>query len=284
VLWHAVLRPQPRNDFACIVRWLCPFPTSVRPLASQALPGFAVPEDDEALRFHSAIMANGERSKLSLRRNPKLPLDERMRDDERPPPRTLTTLPRTTSSHPMPFTEQGPYVLSRKSAFDVCGGRLGQGMQLIPCHVTLVTAFAVLAGCIHWRWEPPAAPPLTPPPRSFSHTRLFTRSRALSLFFSLPHSHSLFRTAPCAHPSHTCPFPYRYKDGLGARITPGLRAVGPDGEPMQPPPRVKRRPRLAEEVRDQGPVAVPQDVVHNRLHNRPGLCACTRHSLAQLHG
>jgi hypothetical protein len=57
---------------------------------------------------------------------------------------------------------------------------------------------------------------------------------------------------PRAHSPPPCTGPLlhwsRYKEGLGARITPGLRAVGPDGEPLQPPPRIKRRPRFAEEV------------------------------------
>ena len=97
----------PRNPFEVLAE----LPTQVIGflLAPVPLPGEEVPDDDEALQFHRAMLANGVQSKPALRRHPTLKLDERQRDAERAPPRTLTTLPRTTSSHPMPFREHAAF-------------------------------------------------------------------------------------------------------------------------------------------------------------------------------
>jgi hypothetical protein len=69
------------------------------------LPGVPHKEDDRMMEFERKLLATGEYSELVLARKAFMSLDERQRIGMRPPPRTYTTMPRTTSSHPMPFRE-----------------------------------------------------------------------------------------------------------------------------------------------------------------------------------
>lgn len=88
-------------------------------LTPTELPGMPHPEDDRAMEFERKMLANGEYSELTLARKAYASLDERQRVGVRPPPRTLATLPRSTSSHPMPYREQAKY-------------KQGMGSSLVP--------------------------------------------------------------------------------------------------------------------------------------------------------
>jgi hypothetical protein len=93
----------PGNPFQIMTDF--PLPVVMYLLTPIELPGVPHKEDDRMMEFERKLLASGEYSELVLARKAFMTLDERQRVGMRPPPRTYTTMPRTTSSHPMPFRE-----------------------------------------------------------------------------------------------------------------------------------------------------------------------------------
>ena len=112
----------PGNPFDIVAE----MPTSVVTflLTPADMPGIPHKEDDRMIAFERKMLANGELSELAVARKQFATLDERQRVGLRPPPRTLSTLPRTTSSAPVPSSELAHYKQG-------LGSRLTPGMRAL---------------------------------------------------------------------------------------------------------------------------------------------------------